>query len=535
MASAHRRTSARLMILLLPLGGHALSPPVRPRAATIRMDATPPCLFSQLADPPPPEALALLERRGIAAPTPIQALSYERLVAGEHLLLHAETGSGKTLAMLLPLLRRTAACGGAKLLVLSPTRELAAQLADEAAYLLRGGALGPPSVALLAAGVPADVEKLCGARLVVATPPELCALLADGTPTEAASGSRRLADGLAAGVRALVLDEVDALVPGLKEFRGKRHFKWMDKGMHPAEGVVKMLMRRSTHSDIQVVAASATLDRSTRRKVEKLLRASPVLRAAGRDSFSVASTLTTAGGARTEDMPTERVTLVPEGIAHFLCPLSIDTTTDGTAAAVAALDKIHRAREGEDDGASLVFVSSRSTYLGGAHAIASALRGKGLEAAALSDALWPGSTRAVKRQPRAKQRQERFPPRPLGGGALLPGPTASAQVQQSMQSPAAADESVMERRQSLNAQMRGSPSKLVVADAAATRGLHLDAVTRVYILGLPANADSYLHLCGRTGRWPRTSRAEVVTLATSGELRTLKGWASGWGVSLEAL
>lgn len=45
----------------------------------------------------------------------------------------------------------------------------------------------------------------------------------------------------------------------------------------------------------QVVAASATLDRSTRKKVEKLLRSSPSLRSAGRQTIEVASTVTPAG------------------------------------------------------------------------------------------------------------------------------------------------------------------------------------------------------------------------------------------------
>ena len=51
-----------------------------------------------------------------------------------------------------------------------------------------------------------------------------------------------------------------------------------------------------------------------------------------------------------------------------------------------------------------------------------------------------------------------------------------------------------------------SRGRLLVADAAATRGLHLDGVQDVYVLGLPANSDTYLHLAGRAGRWPRTGQ-----------------------------
>ena len=326
-------------------------------------------------------------------------------------MLHAETGSGKTLAMLLPAFRRAAASPEAKLLLLSPTRELAAQLADEAASLLRDGALGTesalgaPSVSLVAPGHAPKLEQILEARVVVATPPELCLLLAEpGTAKGAAreeegdekesapSAARMLSDCLAEQVSVLILDEVDSLVPGLKDFRGKRHFKWMDKGMHPAEGVVKMLMRRSRREDLQVIGASATLDRSTRKKMDKLVRSSPTLREADRGRLGVASTMAaTGGGEREAGRERERMTLVPEGIEHSTRTLEITSTTDGTACAVEALGKLHAARAADGDGASLVFVSSRSTYLGGAHAVATTLRAKGLDAVALSDALCSGA------------------------------------------------------------------------------------------------------------------------------------------------
>ena len=89
------------------------------------------------------------------------------------------------------------------------------------------------------------------------------------------------------------------------------------------------------------------------------------------------------------------------------------------------------------------------------------------------------------------------------------------------------------RREAINAALRSAGGRLVVADVAATRGLHFDAVSRVYVLGLPANADTYLHLAGRTGRWPRPERDEgeatVVTIATEAELRTLRGWSNMLG------
>merc|ERR1719265_2201721 len=72
-------------------------------------------------------------------------------------------------------------------------------------------------------------------------------------------------------------------------------------------------------------------------------------------------------------------------------------------------------------------------------------------------------------------------------------------------------------------------SRLLVADTAATRGLHLDDVSTVVVLGLPANLDQYLHLAGRTGRWPRREfpgASVAVTLATKPELKRLRGWTT---------
>ena len=80
-----------------------------------------------------------------------------------------------------------------------------------------------------------------------------------------------------------------------------------------------------------------------------------------------------------------------------------------------------------------------------------------------------------------------------------------------------------------------SARRLVIVDAAATRGLHLDRVSTVVILGLPANADMYLHLAGRAGRWPRDEAdgaSVVVTLAKEGELSTLRGWCKALDVAV---
>jgi ATP-dependent RNA helicase RhlE len=80
--------------------------------------------------------LRALEAKGYNDPTPIQRQSIPALLEGRDLLGIAQTGTGKTAAFSLPSLHRLHANAtgrfprGCRMLVLSPTRELAAQIAD---------------------------------------------------------------------------------------------------------------------------------------------------------------------------------------------------------------------------------------------------------------------------------------------------------------------------------------------------------------------------------------------------------------------
>ncbi|OFZ83798.1 MAG: RNA helicase [Betaproteobacteria bacterium RBG_16_66_20] len=80
-----------------------------------------------------PSLLATLAALGYAAPTPVQREAIPAAIAGGDLLVSSQTGSGKTAAFLLPALQRlyapaTAPGIGPRILVLTPTRELALQV-----------------------------------------------------------------------------------------------------------------------------------------------------------------------------------------------------------------------------------------------------------------------------------------------------------------------------------------------------------------------------------------------------------------------
>ena len=83
-----------------------------------------------------------LNRIGFVSPTPIQAKAIPCALEGKDVLGSAQTGSGKTAAFVIPALAKLARDAYGNVLILTPTRELAAQLYDVISKILprRSGA-----------------------------------------------------------------------------------------------------------------------------------------------------------------------------------------------------------------------------------------------------------------------------------------------------------------------------------------------------------------------------------------------------------
>jgi len=132
---------------------------------------------------------AAVRAEGYERPTPIQVQAIPHVLAGRDLLGLAQTGTGKTAAFALPILQRLHAKGvrphggrPVRVLVLSPTRELAAQIGDSfAAYgrnlgyhhsVIFGGVGHEPQRKALRAGIdilvatPGRLLDLAGERIV---------------------------------------------------------------------------------------------------------------------------------------------------------------------------------------------------------------------------------------------------------------------------------------------------------------------------------------------------------------------------------
>ena len=127
-----------------------------------------------------------ISEAGYAKPTPIQEQAIPYLLDGRDLIGIAQTGTGKTAAFMLPILnrlvkvRRPRHIGHPRALVLSPTRELAAQTAENVRKYAKHANLPFACVfgGVSQYGQVKDVKK--GAEIVIACPGRLIDLMTQG-------------------------------------------------------------------------------------------------------------------------------------------------------------------------------------------------------------------------------------------------------------------------------------------------------------------------------------------------------------------
>jgi len=145
-----------------------------------------------------------LAEEGYTTPTPIQSQAIPPLLQGRDLLGVAQTGTGKTAAFALPILQRLAqgqprGRRSVRALILTPTRELAAQIADSFARYGRHLKLSHAVVYGGVGKVPQIRALRAGVDILIATPGRLLDLMGDNcVRTE--------------GLEVLVLDEADRML-----------------------------------------------------------------------------------------------------------------------------------------------------------------------------------------------------------------------------------------------------------------------------------------------------------------------------------
>ena len=189
------------------------------------------------------EVLSAVDALGYTEPTPVQAAAIPLALEGRDLLAAAQTGTGKTAAFLLPAMSRLGHAGrghGPRMLVVTPTRELAQQISDVCDVIRKRTRHTSLTVV---GGVGYEPQKAAlkrGCDVLVATPGRLVDLIDQG---EARLGE----------VEVLVLDEADRM---------------LDMGFLPA-------MRKivaQTPTERQTLLFSATLDEGAIGGIKDLVR-----------------------------------------------------------------------------------------------------------------------------------------------------------------------------------------------------------------------------------------------------------------------
>ncbi len=150
-----------------------------------------------------PKILQAVSETGYTTPTPIQAAAIPHILGGADLIGIAQTGTGKTAAFALPLLERIAgrpsSHGGPRVLIVAPTRELAAQIDEAIRDLSKHLHLRCVTIFGGVGETPQKQALRRGCDVIVATPGRLIDLMGAGRVS-------------LREVRHLVLDEADRML-----------------------------------------------------------------------------------------------------------------------------------------------------------------------------------------------------------------------------------------------------------------------------------------------------------------------------------
>ncbi|HEV3111096.1 MAG TPA: DEAD/DEAH box helicase [Candidatus Binataceae bacterium] len=216
-----------------------------------------------------PEVLRAVRERGYDEATAIQAEAIPEIMAGRDVMATAQTGSGKTAAFLLPIIDRLQRERANRLsvIILAPTRELAAQIGREFELLARHTLL---SAAVVVGGESMDrqLQKLRkGAQVLVGCPGRLIDHIERGTVK-------------LDHIKIAVIDEADRL---------------LDMGFMPQ---LRRIMQRVPHQR-QTLMFSATMASAVQRIAREFL----------------------TDPARVETQVTE-ISTPPETIRQVVCPVA---------------------------------------------------------------------------------------------------------------------------------------------------------------------------------------------------------------------
>jgi superfamily II DNA/RNA helicase len=457
-----------------------------------------------------------LTKANFQTPSPIQKAAIPLSVQGESLILHAETGSGKTLAYLLPITeqlwmehneRMTADDDGFGYgLILLPTRELAAQVAGVATVLAPPGTVRMVSYAtnLMSDGMKDRGEQEYGGRLdtgdgrtkarlfIGSAKAVMHSLYGDGK-MPASPTTKPEAQHFLRSTRWVVLDEVDRLL-NVKKSRSA------SKGRHekPA-AVVTSAIARLTFGKAQVVAASATVGRSLRRELSRVMGLSP------QESPQVIRANPNLRDEEEEEEEQQvqepgthiaRAVTIPDTVQHYVT--AVDTSSSGKllTSAFLVLKELHIGGNSK----RILLVLTKGCGINTKNAIGALQHFQCKpEPKSLLDVLEAdGTDRMIELH------------RQVSGAT---GVGESSYFSSS---------SEKEKNQEEEEEQEQGEGYLLVTGEDTVRGLHLDGLDMVVVVGKAAGPDEYTHIAGRTGRAGRTGK--VISVLSHQDAASVEGW-----------
>jgi superfamily II DNA/RNA helicase len=413
---------------------------------------------------------------------------------GESAILHAETGSGKTLAYLLTFTEHLWSNGEGFGVVMTPTRELAAQVAGIATVLSPPGTVRLVSQAtnLMSDGIKERGEGEYGWRLgdesrnspqlfIGSAKAIMQSLYGDGV-MPASPTTKPEAQYFIKNVKYLVLDEVDRLLQVKKSrSESKKHEK-------PA-AIVTAAVTRMTLGRAQIVAASATVGRPLKRELARVL---------GLPAQSCPRVIRGDESNESEASSSRAVT-VPPTVNNYV--VAVDGSSTGkllTSAYFVIKQLFNKPRK-------MLLVLTRACNMSTKHAVGALSHFQCKpEPISLLDALEATGTNdmiSIHRQV---------------SGASGVGESNSYFATKKQESDNQNDEAY-----------------LLVTGEDTVRGLHLDGLDVVIVVGRPHGPDEYTHIAGRTGRAGLTG--SVINVVSDENAAALSSWEHMLSLSFSKL
>eukprot|EP00934_Nitzschia_sp_Nitz4_P000485 Nitzschia sp. Nitz4//scaffold118_size93875//5494//7119//NITZ4_004775-RA/size93875-processed-gene-0.52-mRNA-1//-1//CDS//3329533685//485//frame0 len=442
-------------------------------------------------------------------PSPIQRVAIPLVTDGNSIIMHAETGSGKTLAYLLPLTERTwrdheagiysSKDGASFSLILTPTRELASQVAGIASVLAPPGSVrfishptnlmadNPKERGFGKFGEVVEQKTRRGAKptLFIGSAKTIMHSIFGGGKLPEAPTPEALAKVFVKNVNCIVLDEVDRLLDA-KLHRGKpvpRHDK-------PA-AIITAAVAKRTFGKAQTVAASATVGRVLRRELARVLGLPPkqspgVVRAD--DSVSSSAEKVTEASSHEK-----RAVSIPAKVDHYL--VNVGEKVGGQLLTSAAQVLKNLMKTGVHKRVLLVLSKTCDVKM---RDCVGALGFMGVqpEPIALHDALDAQGTDFLMQAHRD-----------VSGATGIGQSSDAVEVEEK--------------------------SYILVTGEDSIRGLHFDNLSAVVTVGQSQGPDEYTHIAGRTGRAGLSGK--VISVLTEKQHAALKGWETMLGVKFQSL